>query len=139
SDIAVRSGGSLAVAFRKENPKLRETVNTWLRKHPKGDAFRNTIERRYLEDVKYAKNAAADTERQKLQAVAELFKKYGAQYNLDALLMAAQGYQESTLDQDVKSPVGAIGVMQVMPPTGKEFNGGDIAQADTNIPAGVTQ
>jgi membrane-bound lytic murein transglycosylase MltF len=110
---------------------------TWLRKHPKGDAFRNTIERRYLEDVKYAKNAAADTERQKLQAVAELFKKYGAQYNLDPLLMAAQGYQESTLDQDVKSPVGAIGVMQVMPPTGKELNVGDIAQVDANIHAGV--
>jgi membrane-bound lytic murein transglycosylase MltF len=137
SDIAVRAGGSLAVAFRKENPKLRETVNTWLRKHPKGDAFRNTIERRYLDSVKYAKNAAADTERQKLQAVVELFKKYGTQYNLDYLLMAAQGYQESTLDQDVKSPVGAIGVMQVMPPTGKELNVGDITKVDANIHAGV--
>src|SRR4030095_13765616 len=137
SDIAVRSGGSLAVAFRKENPKLRETVDTWLRKHPKGDAFRNTIERRYLDSVKYAKNAAADTERQKLQAVAELFKKYGTQYNLDYLLMAAQGYQESTLDQDVKSPVGAVGVMQVMPPTGKELNVGDITKVDANIHAGV--
>ena len=66
SDITVRSGGSLAVAFRKENPKLREVVNTWLRKHGKGDGFRNTIERRYLDNVKYAKNAAADAERQKL-------------------------------------------------------------------------
>ncbi len=136
-NVAVRSGGNLAVAFRKENPKLRETVNRWLRKHPKGDAFRNTIERRYLDSVKYAKNAAADTERQKLQAVAELFKKYGAEYNIDYLLMAAQGYQESTLDQDVKSPVGAIGVMQVMPPTGKELNVGDITKIDANIHAGV--
>jgi Transglycosylase SLT domain len=116
-DITVRSGGTLAVAFRKENPKLREAVNTWLRKHGKGDGFRNVIERRYLQSVKYAKNAAADAERQKLLAVVELFKKYGAQYKVDYLLMAAQGYQESTLDQDVKSPVGAIGVMQVMPPT----------------------
>jgi membrane-bound lytic murein transglycosylase MltF len=137
SDIAVRSGGSLAVAFRKENPKLREVVNTWLRKHGKGDGFRNTIERRYLDSVKYAKNAAADTERQKFAAVVELFKKYGAQYNIDYLLMAAQGYQESTLDQEVKSPVGAIGVMQVMPPTGKELNVGDITQIDPNIHAGV--
>jgi membrane-bound lytic murein transglycosylase MltF len=137
SDIAVRSGGSLAVAFRKENPKLRETVNAWLQKHPKGDAFRNTIERRYLDDAKYAKNAAADTERQKLRAVAELFKKYGAQYDLDYLLMAAQGYQESTLNQDVKSPVGALGVMQVMPPTGRELNVGDITKVDANIHAGV--
>ena len=136
-DVAVRSGGNLAVAFRKENPQLREAVNTWIRKHGKGDAFRNVVERRYLQNVKYAKNAAADAERQKLQAVVELFKKYGAQYNLDYLLMAAQGYQESTLDQNVKSPVGAIGVMQVMPPTGKELKVGDITQIEPNIHAGV--
>jgi membrane-bound lytic murein transglycosylase MltF len=136
-DLTLRSGGNLAVAFRKENPRLREVVNTWLGKHAKGDAFRNTIEQRYLKSVKYAKNAAADAERQKLQAVVELFKKYGAQYDLDYLLMAAQGYQESTLDQNVKSPVGAIGVMQVMPPTGKELNVGDITELEPNIHAGV--
>jgi hypothetical protein len=28
---------------------------TWLAKRGKGDAFRNTIERRYLDNVKYAK------------------------------------------------------------------------------------
>jgi membrane-bound lytic murein transglycosylase MltF len=137
SDVTLRSGGSLAVAFRKENPKLREVVNKWLRKHGKGDAFRNTVERRYLDNVKYAKNAAADAERRKLEAVVALFKKYGEQYDFDYLLMAAQGYQESTLDQDVKSPVGAIGVMQVMPLTGKELNVGDIRKVDANIHAGV--
>jgi membrane-bound lytic murein transglycosylase MltF len=136
-DLAVRSGGTLAVAFRKENPKLREVTNTWMGKHGKGDAFRNVIERRYLQNTSYAKNAAADAERQKLQAVLQIFKKYGAQYNLDYLLMAAQGYQESTLDQNVKSPVGAIGVMQVMPPTGKDLKVGDITQVDANIHAGV--
>jgi membrane-bound lytic murein transglycosylase MltF len=51
--------------------------------------------------------------------------------------MAAQGYQESTLDQNVKSPVGAVGVMQVMPPTGKELNVGDISKLEPNIHAGV--
>ena len=51
--------------------------------------------------------------------------------------MAAQGYQESRLDQSAKSPVGAIGVMQVMPATGKELNVGDIHQIDPNIHAGV--
>jgi len=136
-DLAVRSGGVLAVAFRKENPKLRAAVNTWIRKHGESDVFRNVIERRYLESVKYAKNAAAESERRKFQAVVDLFKKYGAQYNLDYLLMAAQGYQESTLDQEAKSPVGAIGVMQVMPPTGKELNVGDITKIDANIHAGV--
>ena len=51
--------------------------------------------------------------------------------------MAAQGYQESTLDQNVKSPVGAIGVMQVMPATGKDLKVGDITEIDANIHAGV--
>ncbi len=136
-DVTVRSGGSLAVAFRKENPRLRGVVNTWLKKHGKGDGFRNTVERRYLDNVKYAKNAAADAERRKLDGVIALFKKYGAQYDIDYLLMAAQGYQESTLDHSVKSPVGAIGVMQVMPPTGKELKVGDITELEPNIHAGV--
>ena len=136
-DLTVRTGGNLAVAVRKESPKLRSAVDTWIRKHGKGDALRNTLERRYLQNTKFVKNAAAESERQKLSKVGELFKKYGAQYNVDYLLMAAQGYQESTLDQNVKSPVGAVGVMQVMPATGKELNVGDIAEVDANIHAGV--
>ena len=136
-DVAVRTGGQLAVAFRKDSPRLREVVNQWLRKHGKGDGFRNVIERRYLKDLQYVRNAAADEERRKLQATIELFKKYGAQYDLDYLLMAAQGYQESRLDQGVRSKVGAIGVMQVMPPTARELNVGDVSRVDPNIHAGV--
>ena len=51
--------------------------------------------------------------------------------------MAAQGYQESQLDQAAKSQVGAIGVMQVMPATGKDLAVGDITQVEPNIHAGV--
>ena len=136
-NVTLRSGGHLAVAFRKDNPRLREVVNAWIAKHGKGDAFRNVLERRYLQSVKYARNAAADSERRKLSAVVDLFRKYGRQYEMDYLLMAAQGYQESTLDQNVRSPVGAIGVMQVMPPTGRELKVGDIRKIEPNIHAGV--
>ena len=51
--------------------------------------------------------------------------------------MMAQGFQESQLDHSVKSPVGAVGVMQVMPATGKELKVGDITKIDPNINAGV--
>jgi membrane-bound lytic murein transglycosylase MltF len=136
-DIAVRSGGTLAVALRKENPKFREVVNTFLAKHGEGDALRNTLERRYLQSVKYVKNAAADRERQKFVALIDLFRKYGKQYDVDYVLMAAQGYQESTLDHNARSPVGAIGVMQVMPATGKDLKVGDITVLEPNIHAGV--
>jgi membrane-bound lytic murein transglycosylase MltF len=51
--------------------------------------------------------------------------------------MMAQGYQESQLDQNAKSQVGALGVMQVMPATGQELAVGDITQIEPNIHAGV--
>ena len=66
-----------------------------------------------------------------------MFKKYGDKYDLDYLLMAAQGYQESTLDHGARSPVGAIGIMQVMPGTGKDMRVGDITKIEPNINAGV--
>ena len=30
-------------------------------------------------------------------------------------MLAAQGYQESTLDQNKRSDAGAVGIMQIMP------------------------
>ena len=70
-------------------------------------------------------------------ALVELFRKYGEQYKFDYLMMAAQGYQESRLDQNAKSQVGAVGVMQLMPKTGKEQKVGDIKKLEPNIHAGV--
>lgn len=67
----------------------------------------------------------------------EIFRKYGQQYDLDHLLVMAQGYQESRLDQRMKSPVGALGMMQLMPATGEQMNVGDIRQLEPNIHAGV--
>jgi membrane-bound lytic murein transglycosylase MltF len=95
------------------------------------------IFRRYLLNTQYVKGASAEAARARFRSVVAMFRKYGAQYNLDWMLMAAQGYQESRLDQNAKSHVGAIGVMQVMPATGKELNVGDITKVDPNIHAGV--
>jgi membrane-bound lytic murein transglycosylase MltF len=134
---AVRTGGELAVGVRKNNPRLREEVNAWLKSVGTRSAFANILNRRYLENTTYVKSAAADAERKKLQTLVKFFQKYGERYKVDYLLMAAQGYQESTLDQTVRSHVGAIGVMQVMPATGKDLAVGDITQEEPNIHAGV--
>jgi membrane-bound lytic murein transglycosylase MltF len=67
----------------------------------------------------------------------DFFKKYGRDYSLDYLLMMAQGYQESQLNHDARSPVGAIGIMQLMPATGKAMGVGDIRLLEPNIHAGV--
>jgi membrane-bound lytic murein transglycosylase MltF len=56
---------------------------------------------------------------------------------MDYLLMLAQGYQESRLDHSARSKAGAIGIMQVMPATGKSMKVGDITKLEANIHAGV--
>jgi membrane-bound lytic murein transglycosylase MltF len=68
-----------------------------------------------------------------------LFKKYATKYDFDWLLLVAQGYQESGLDQKIRSPVGAVGVMQVMPTTAGDKNVGikDIHLTEPNIHAGI--
>ena len=67
----------------------------------------------------------------------ELFRKYGDRYGFDSLMLTAQGYQESQLDQQRRSHAGAVGVMQVLPTTGQDMQVGDVNKLDPNIHAGV--
>jgi membrane-bound lytic murein transglycosylase MltF len=134
---AVRTGGEIAVGVRKNNPRLLRAVNIWIKEYGPRTAFGNTMERRYLESTNYVKDATTEAERKKFLTLAKLFETYGKKYSVDYLLMAAQGYQESQLNQSAKSHVGAIGVMQVMPATGKELAVGDITQVEPNVHAGV--
>jgi membrane-bound lytic murein transglycosylase MltF len=136
-DVAVRSGGSIAWAVRDNSPKLKAELSEFVRKHGQGTAFGSEIFRRYLKSTKYVKNATSSEEIKKFRELVQFFRQYGDQYSMDWMLMAAQGYQESRLDQNAKSPVGAIGVMQVMPATGKELKVGDIRLTEPNIHAGV--
>jgi membrane-bound lytic murein transglycosylase MltF len=136
-NVAIRTGGNLAIAVRKNSPKLSAGLNKFMGNYGLGSSFGNQLERKYLVNTTYVKSAASEAERKKFQAVVELFRKYSDQYKVDFLLMAAQGYQESQLNQNAKSHVGAIGIMQVMPATGKELNVGDITKIEANVHAGV--
>jgi membrane-bound lytic murein transglycosylase MltF len=136
-DVAVRTGGDIAFAFRKGSPKLKAAIDDFVARHGKGTTAGNTILTRYLKSAKYLKDATSESERKKFVSLVQYFQKYGDKYDVDWLLMAAQGYQESQLNQAVRSPVGAIGVMQVMPSTGKELGVGNISEVEANIHAGV--
>jgi membrane-bound lytic murein transglycosylase MltF len=135
--VALRTDGDIAWAIRKDSPKLKESLNAFLATNGRDSLNARLIFRRYLLNTQYVKGASAEAARKRFTALVALFRKYSAQYNMDWMLMAAQGYQESRLDHNAKSHVGAIGVMQVMPVTGKELNVGDITQLEANIHAGV--
>lgn len=134
---AVKTGGEIAWAFRKGSPQLAAELNAFIAKNSQGSALRAVLLAKYLKNTRFAKGATTPAEQARLESLRALFQKYGEKYGMDYLLMAAQGYQESGLNQTVKSPVGAVGVMQVMPPTGAEMKVGDISQVEPNIHAGV--
>lgn len=136
-DLAVNTGGRIAWAFRKGSPRLKEAVDRFVRSHGQGTKFWGILAQRYLKSTKFVKNATSQAEMKKFRALVDLFRKYGDRYDFDWLLVMAQGYQESRLDHTVKSPAGAIGVMQVMPATGREMNVGDIRKLEPNVHAGV--
>lgn len=51
----------------------------------------------------------------------EMVEREAAEYGLDPILMAALIRQESAWDRDIVSHAGAVGLMQVMPPTGEQL------------------
>ncbi len=136
-EVAVSSGLAVAWMMRKDSPKLKAVVDDFILKHRKGTAFGNELLRKYQKGARSVLPATAGTEMRKFNDTVDFFRKYGSKYEVDYLLVMAQGYQESRLDQKVKSPVGALGVMQLMPATGEQMKVGDIREIEPNIHAGV--
>ncbi len=138
-DLAVRTGGEIAWAFRKASPGLATVVNDFVRENRKGTLLGNILFKRYLKNTKWVEGALAGQELEKLGGTIDLFKKYGERYELDWLLVAALAYQESRLDQGARSHVGAVGIMQLLPSTAADRNV-NIPNIDTlegNIHAGT--
>lgn len=136
-EAAIRTAGEIALMVRKDSPLLKRELNAFLARYPEGSSIRNQLLQKYLKNTKFVKNATSKEEMAKFERTVEFFRKYGEKYDMDYLLVMAQGYQESRLDQNAKSPVGAVGVMQVMPATGKDMKVGDITRMEPNIHAGV--
>jgi membrane-bound lytic murein transglycosylase MltF len=136
-DIVLRPPIKMGWAIRKNSPKLAAVLNEFYAYYAKTAGGIPALQRQYMKTIKALHNAASTEDQKRFQQLIAYFQKYGSQYHFDPIMLAAQGYQESTLDQNVKSPVGAIGVMQVMPATGAELKVGDIRQAEPNIHAGA--
>jgi membrane-bound lytic murein transglycosylase MltF len=133
----VREGAMVGWAIRKGSPKLDAELAAFYKEHLKKQGVSAYRMKQQMARVKQFRNNAADAEFVKFSETLKLFEKYGAKYGFDPVMLAAQGYQESQLNQNAKSHVGAIGVMQIMPATGKELGVGDISQIEPNIHGGA--
>jgi membrane-bound lytic murein transglycosylase MltF len=137
NDLVLRANADTGWAIRKDSPKLAAEIDdffkNWAIKQGVVAYRMNT----YMKRAKELKDPTRDAEYRRFRETLALFEKYGARYSFDPLMLAAQGYQESQLNQNAKSHVGAIGVMQIMPATGQQMNVGDIRTIESNIHAGT--
>ena len=135
----LRSDGEIAWAMRPRSPKLKKMVNRFVRDHKKGTLLGNVLFKRYLKSTRWVRSALSEKELAKFNAVVDLFREYAARYQFDHLMITAQAYQESGLDNSKVSPAGAVGIMQLLPSTAasKPVGISDIRKLENNIHAGV--
>ena len=135
--IVLRERTRKGWAIRKNSPQLAAVLNDFYASWVKKEGVYLYRQQQFMKNIKTLNNPANDADYKRFQQLIALFEKYGQQYKFDPLMLAAQGYQESTLDQNKRSAVGAIGVMQLMPATGQALKVGDISVTESNIHGGA--
>ena len=138
-DLVIQSGRQIAWAFRENSPLLAAEVNEFTRTHRQGTLMGNILIKRYFKNTQWVRNALDPEEFGRFKDTLDIFRRYASEYGFDYLMLAALGYQESRLDQSVRSSTGAIGIMQLLSSTASDPNVGipDIEKVEPNIHAGV--
>lgn len=139
SQFPLRKDASIAWAFRQNSPQLAGIINEFISNNRVGTKIGNLIYNRYLKKTDWFEKLINPQNVKQFKNLESLFTRYANQYDLNWLMLTAQAYQESGLDQNQRSSVGAIGIMQVMPQTAKEpyINIPDIYNVNNNIHAGA--
>ena len=138
-DLFINDGGEIGWAIRKDSPKFLSSLNEFIDSIRKGTLLGNVLIKRYIKNPKWIGNVRSETALSRYEETLEIIRRYADEYDFDWLMITAQGYQESGLDQSKKSNAGAIGIMQVLPTTAKDpsVNIPDISTPENNVHAGV--
>ena len=138
-DLKLRTGGKIAWMIRKKSPQLMGSLNTYIKSIKKGTLLGNIYFKRYYQENKWIKNPMDFENTPYFLKLKGLFQKYAQLYDFDWLLIAALAYQESGLNNKKRNKSGAVGIMQVLPSTGKDNNIriSNVHQLENNIHAGV--
>jgi membrane-bound lytic murein transglycosylase F len=129
---------AIAFAVRQESPKLRAFLDGFVKKTYRGTHY-NMWRKRYFENGRTVASAKEERvgEGGRLSPYDGLIQSYSARYGLDWRLMAAQAYQESRFDPKARSWVGAQGLFQVMPSTGRSLGFTKLDDPEQGTHAGI--
>ena len=134
-EIPVSTGMKTAWAVRKENPQLLSSMNTAIESALKKN--RNVFQRQfnqYFKNTRWITNPFRKGSKFNLSVP---FQKQAAAFGMDWLQLMGQGFQESALNNNAKSPYGAVGIMQVLPSTAKWLGVTNYMEIEGNIAAGA--
>ena len=94
-NVVLRTGGTIGWAIRKDSPKLHDELEGFYKVASRQGLIEARLSnyRKALSEI--SKSSGADRFGQTLT----LFRRYGKQYSFDPLMLAAQGFQESQLNQ----------------------------------------
>ncbi|MGM0417858.1 MAG: transglycosylase SLT domain-containing protein [Thermodesulfobacteriota bacterium] len=138
-NAVLRKNSEIAWAVRKNNPKLKKSLDSFLQNHKKGSLLGNIYFNRYYKNSTKLKNPDNIETWENLKKYKKYIKKYAEKYNFDWLLIMALAFQESGFDSSKVSGKGAVGVLQVLPSTAgdKKIGIKNITKPENNIHAGV--
>jgi membrane-bound lytic murein transglycosylase F len=130
----------IAWGVRKNSPELLTAMNAWLDEIKKSVVFQ-VIFNKYFNSPRFSlvkiSSDYSSLAGEKISPYDELIKNGAGKLSWDWRLLASIAYQESNFDPMAESWVGAIGLMQVMPETGRHFGFRNLWDPDQNIEASV--
>ncbi len=138
-NIALRENASIALAMRKDSPQLKTLLDGYVRENRVGTLITNMLLTQFTKYTGWVRPALERNPFRRFEQLAGLFRTYGTRYDFDWLMLASFAFQESGFDQNARSHVGAIGVMQVMPSTAADRAVGidNIEELENNVHAGT--
>ncbi|PMG32542.1 lytic transglycosylase F [Vibrio breoganii] len=137
--LPLRTDGQIAWALRHDSPEFKKVINSYLKTAKGGTLLGNVIYGKYLQDTRWLTRALNPKKMERLANLSKLFERYGQEYQIDWVMLSAQAFQESGLDNSKVSHRGAVGIMQVLPATARDpyINIPNIKPVENNIHAGT--
>jgi membrane-bound lytic murein transglycosylase MltF len=135
--LSVQDSGWVGWAVRSTNRDLNDDLKDFYASDDFVKSLTAFRQEEYKQHLKGLKDPIDKTVWTRFESMRPLFNRFGAQYKLNPLVLAALGFQETLLNQSAVSSVGAIGVMQLMPATGMSLGVGDIHLLEPNIHGGA--
>ncbi|KUJ82602.1 lytic transglycosylase F [Microbulbifer flavimaris] len=132
-----RDKSRYAWMVRKSNPELLKAINDFFAKPSTDDKLPELYER-YFNNPKRSRTEIEELGRKgEISPFDDIVRRYAEKFGFDWRPIVAQMYQESNFDPKAKSWVGARGLMQVMPDTGKQVGETDLFGPEASIRAGI--